>query len=533
MQTRRNCAKQERRNSVSETVEFFQAKLDVKMPNSPRQPRKASGRTKDKEKEKELREVRENIKHYIQYETFSKESKDNANGGAEAISHDNTQSQENVQEQLELVSTATQTCDDEMLKAIKELAIKYQKLEDTIEDPKGGISVNLAKVQEKVNNLHTDIHGAVSGLAVQIKKLTTTANENSTKIIRMENSQSRMAALLDENKRLVHELQIMQGLVQKVQQQASQNSTQVLELTKRGMEQNLMLHGVDDSIEKEDSNDEVFTNRERCKHSALKFFKEVMNLNLTIEDIWKAHRVGSYKAGKVKPLIVKLAYNAKELVMENLSTLKNKSNPITKQVYFINEQIPEGISETRKQASNRAKILKEANDKKPKEERSNIFVINDKVLVDGQVKEPEIIPPQPSQLFLDKDSQNRVDILQSKFVETDLEILRNSEFRALAVKVHSIQETQDAYIAAAQRYPAVDHIMMGYAFRDKAVKSGFCDDREYGAGTRIRKTIFETKTRNTAVFVLRKYGGVHLGFNRFQIIENMARKAIELLEESC
>lgn len=82
-----------------------------------------------------------------------------------------------------------------------------------------------------------------------------------------------------------------------------------------------------------------------------------------------------------------------------------------------------------------------------------------------------------------------------------------------------------------QRYPAADHAMMAYALKeDEVLKTGFCDDREYRAGNRLKKLIFEKKARNTVLFVLRKYGGVHLGFNRFSIIERVAKLALNMLD---
>lgn len=166
--------------------------------------------------------------------------------------------------------------------------------------------------------------------------------------------------------------------------------------------------------------------------------------------------------------------------------------------------------------------------------RSSIQVVNDKILIDGELDVPEVTTPQPPQLILlHPDKQEAVTSIQSKIVENDPQIVKNSEFISLAVKVRSIKEVNLAYIAVAQRFPSADHIMVGYALKeDSTLKNGFCDDNEHGAGVRIRKTIFETKARNTAVFVVRKYGGIHLGYNRFAIIESISKQAIELLNTS-
>lgn len=148
-------------------------------------------------------------------------------------------------------SMATQTSDDEILKAIHELAEKYASVDNTLNDPCSGVLYHLAKTKETVSGLHTDIHGAVSGIKVRLDKVLETSTANSEKIAKMEESQRKIASLLDENKRLVNELKTMQGLIQKAFQQSSVNSSQIVDLTHRGMEQNLIFHGVDNSIEVE------------------------------------------------------------------------------------------------------------------------------------------------------------------------------------------------------------------------------------------------------------------------------------------
>lgn len=554
IQTRgRTASNQERRNSVSEITEFFQSK--TKPVDSPMSTRKVSGKQakeKEKERKKELKETRENIQKYLNQD---KALNANANGNVQPTVNKNAEhvdaetlnqdSQDNVgaindkeieKDEKKSADCSTQTSEDEILKAIQELAAKYQSVDDALNNPRDGFISQLAKTQSRVATLHDDIHGAVSGLKVQLEKVIETAKSNSEKMNKLEDSQKKMARLLDENKRLVNELQTMQGLVQKLYQQANTNTNQILDVTKRGMEQNLILHRVDDTLEVNDAKEQTpqFAPKERCKYSAIKFFSEVLNVQIQAEDIWKAHRSGPYKQDKVRPLYLKVSYPAKDLIMEHVSSLKSKFNPKTNQKYYVGEQMPEGITEIKKQAALRAKALSEKNDKKPKEERSKIQIINDKVVVDGELHPPEIQAPQPSEImFLSQEKQNQVDALQSKIVQTEPETIKSSEFMALATKVHSIEDVKNAYIAVYQRFPSADHIMLGYALKeDRKLKTGGCDDKEYGSAIKIKNIIFQQKAKNTAVFVVRKFGGLHLGFNRFRIIEKVALQAVEILESS-
>lgn len=552
--TRQQTALQQRRNSVSDIADFFNAKSKDNSDSSPMPPkntsrasRKPSGK-KDKEREKELNAARENIRRYINDNSMeeanmadntsngeiqsSKSNHVNDHAETSAINKDETEISQPSQAMANR-SIATQTSDDEVLTAIKELALKCNKLEDAIEDPKNGIAYQLAKTQKTVTDLYTDINGAVSGLKVQMQSVVQQAENNSKKINSMEDSQKRMAAMLGENKRMLQELKLMQGVVQRMSQQAEISSNQILDLTRRGMEQNLIFHGVDNLIEIQDARAEtpMYSRKERCKYSLLEFLKKELNIDIQVEDVWKAHRMGAIKPGKVRPLVAKVSYPAKELIMEHMPKLKGKSNPTTKQVYFIGEQIPEGVAEKRKQISNKLKILKDKNDSKPKAERSTIQVVNDNILIDGQILTPEVTTPQPAQLFPDMEEQKAIDLIQSHLQEAESNTTQNSEFRGLAIKAHTIKDVNRAYVAVMQRFPTADHVMMAYALREnEVVKSGFCDDKEYGAGAKLRKLLYEEKQHDTAIFVVRKYGGLHLGYSRFGVIESVAREALQMLK---
>lgn len=536
IKTRNKSANQERRNSVSEITDYFSSKMagGGKTTN----PKK----NKDKDKEKESNnppQISTNESTAIESENWADQVSHEENNTSRGDKHaeQNADSSHTSVKDKKAISTSskeTQTTEDVILKELSAIKEKLNALDTDVNDPKNGINAVLAKNSLRTDNLYTDIHGAVDGIKVRLSNMEIKTNENLRKIEIIESKCATVSALLENNKRLAHELQIMQGLVQKISQQSTANSHQVMDLTKRGMEQNLLIQGIDDDIEVSDPKREtpMFAPKERCKYSVLKFFKEQMKLDLSVEDIWKAHRTGARKPDKVRPMVVKLSYSAKDLVMEKISELKGKKNAKTQQTFFISEQIPEGITETRKQVSKRLDQLKEQNEKKPKEERSKIQVINNTILIDDELDKLEVQTPAPEDLFVDSNQQKEINSLQEKMIETEPIVVKNSEFTALALKVHSIKQIKQAYIGIYQRYPASDHIMLAYALKEKGqLKHGGCDDREYGASARMKRLIFESKTRNTAVFILRRYGGVHLGFERFKTIETLTRNAIEMLQK--
>lgn len=534
---RKNSNNQERRSSVSEITDFFNKSEKGKDKMSSKIKTRNASKSKDKGSngEQETSKNQPEITHEARGN--SPDNTDNLTEQDNPLNHEYEHEHEEIaktsEAEISLNNASTQTSDDAILAALKELQEKIVKVEEDIHQPKNGISDQLAKTSEKVSDIYTDIHGAVNGILVRMDHISNLATTNSNKITQMELTQDRITKMLNDSKKLMNDLQTMQGLVQKVTQQLHHTAYQVLDLTKRGMEQHIIVHGVDNSLELSDPKLDTphFSARERCKHAFLDFCKQVMNIDLDIDDIWKAHRTGPYKEGKVRPMVIKLSYSANDLVMEKMGVLKGKKNPKTQQVYFISEQVLDGITETKKQVSSRAKHLKDLNNQKSPERRQKIQVFNDKILVDGELSLPEIMPPQPSQLFLNPESQRKVDCVQAKIMETEPITIKGSKFIGLAVKVHSLEEMEDAYIAAAQRYPSADHIMTAYAFKNKnnsKLHHGACDNREYGASIKI-KNIFEQKAKNTAIFVVREYGGVHLGIDRFRTIQKVALDALDLL----
>lgn len=418
------------------------------------------------------------------------------------------------------VSVQTPQDNQSILSNLVEIKETLNKLCDAIFDPKNGIEVQLGKTITRVDTLYSDIHGAVNGLKVRMDK----AEEVTAKVQIMEENIKRISQMLDDNKRLTQELKLMQGLIQKCAQQSQATKSQVLDLTKRGMEQNLVIHGLDEVPDPKETED--------CKHSIIQFIYDKMNITLDKSQIWKAHRIGgARRRGIVRPVVAKFSYDAKELITQNFSNLKGQCNATTGKPLFISEQIPEGITETKKQVQSRLKVLRTENDKREPDRKHTITVQNDKIIVNGKLDKPEVQPPQPSDLFMDIVRQKQVSTINKQFVMTETANVKNSQFIGLAIRVDSIQQVNNAYRAAAQRFPAADHIMVAYALKENDVfKCGNCDDGEYGGSACIRKVMVAEKPKDTAIFVVRRYGGLHLGTERFKAIEKIATEALHMIQ---
>lgn len=410
---------------------------------------------------------------------------------------------------------------EEILDALKELTEKFTKLDDIINHPKKGIGAQVCNLTLKGDNLYTDIHSASDGLLLKMANLQKDVDVTKQSTQHMEAKQERITKMLAENKRLSMDLVTTQGLLQKYSQKIQVLEAKVLDLTRRGMEQNLIFHAVEEADNPKE---------EDCYETIRNFAEAYLQVELEETEIWRAYRMGEFRSDRARPIFAKLAYSAKDRIMENVSALKDKRNPHG-QVRFVAEQIPEGIVEIKKNIGKRASQLRAIEEKKPPTEQRPIKITGNKILVGGFVEQKEVDTPQPMDLFPSADEQKKINGASRMLKEAEPLYAGNSTFVGLAMEVNSVRQTNLAYKAVAQRFPYMDHIMMAYQFKleDGTIKYGACDDNEHGGGSCIGKFLHTNREKDVAVFVVRRYGGIHLGINRFKAIEKAAAEAIKLL----
>ncbi|XP_061164453.1 protein IMPACT-like [Saccostrea echinata] len=97
-------------------------------------------------------------------------------------------------------------------------------------------------------------------------------------------------------------------------------------------------------------------------------------------------------------------------------------------------------------------------------------------------------------------------------------------FKAAAATVETYNQVRNFYkkIIIDPAYSTAEHNILVYRFKDNtgAIHEGHNDDGEYGAGRRLVKVLRSLNVTNKACVISRFYGK-HLGFRRFQIIENL------------
>ncbi len=98
---------------------------------------------------------------------------------------------------------------------------------------------------------------------------------------------------------------------------------------------------------------------------------------------------------------------------------------------------------------------------------------------------------------------------------------------AFTANAKSVNEVRTAYRRVSQDCAYAHHIMCAYrVLVGERMYQGSVDDGEFGGGSAILSMLETRGTENIAVFVVRHYGGQHLGKSRFNHIRTVASQAI-------
>ena len=112
------------------------------------------------------------------------------------------------------------------------------------------------------------------------------------------------------------------------------------------------------------------------------------------------------------------------------------------------------------------------------------------------------------------------------------------EFHGFSVVAGKIETIRDAYCKLKQMHGNARHIVCTYCLPganwpllqdymdDDELLQDYMDDDEFNAGSYLLKMLTEAEIFNRAVFVVRYYGGEHLGPSRFQAFVEVAQSAI-------
>ena len=284
-------------------------------------------------------------------------------------------------------------------------------------------------------------------------------------------------------------------------------------LTARSMEKNLTITGIEEE------------KNENCKEKVIAFLKGKVEIDAGEDEILVAHRIGQYnpKAKKPRIILARCVPVLKQRIFKNMSNLKDNTNS-SGDYYYINKQLPEKYKEQNREIREIIKDQKAKDEALPPKDRSKIEVKNKKVYIDSIPVNKYIHPVEVCELFPESMEREKQDKL--KLATSDTVNVEGSNFVAYAIKTGQTQEVRRAYHKIRRTHPGATHVIAAYKLRSH---SGYQDDEEHTAGHKLVKEIERKKMINVAVFVVRDYGGTHLGHKRFSIICEAAEQALSRL----
>ena len=103
-----------------------------------------------------------------------------------------------------------------------------------------------------------------------------------------------------------------------------------------------------------------------------------------------------------------------------------------------------------------------------------------------------------------------------------------SKFFCSILKTQTFEEVQKAYLKIRSEHLNATHVMCGYRIFGAHVPllQNYSNDGETFCGNRILDALKSAGVFNMTIFVVRYYGGEHMGSRRFEIINEMCREAI-------
>ena len=373
----------------------------------------------------------------------------------------------------------------------------------------------------EVNSDKMDIQAILDNMNSRFDKIDEKLNlvdSHETKIqaieVKAEATRQKVVLVSDQVKECCNDhakVNLLVDLVIRQDEQIQMLKERVTDLQSRSMKANVIISGIK---EKED---------EDCKELAKDFFKTKVKTEGEIE-IEAAHRLG---VGQNRQMVVRLAdVEDKAKIFENSKNLKDLTNEDNKK-FFVNDQVPEEMSEMRKQA----KWLTQDNyETKSNAHKLQLKIKRGQLQLDGQPYVKEVDAPTPNQMLKASAKQmKRVD--QIRIFESKTVSERGSTFKAHTAEVTTPQEVRDAYIKVRKLNGTATHVACSYTLAGAigTHNQGMIDDGEHGSGRLMLNYMKTHKIANQVFFIVRKYGGTKIGPYRFNIMERVVKDVHEIM----
>ena len=377
----------------------------------------------------------------------------------------------------------------------------------------------------KFDELHTILKDEKDGLVPKVKTIVKDVQELQARVDDMEGYTASLQMYKKKTEtleglvnKLTDDVTLLKGLVQVQEMSIKENKKKVVDLTARSMANNIVITDIKgDSEEKKNCNEKI----KDFLQNKLEISEDFLNFKV-------AHRLGNTITAKPRPIVVRCLHQLKEKALQNSYKLKDVQN-FQGDYYGIRQQLPEPLHSEKIQREQHLRSIKKVNALIPEEDkhkRVNAYIKNKTLFVNKVAQKQHIFPPTVQEMFnITIQEQEELDAIQ--FEHTEAVNDKGSIFRAHALCVRSSKHIRKAYKCIKQLYPESNHIMLAYSVK---TFTGSHDDSEYAASNRMLNILLNHTSADTAVFVMREYGGIHISPRCFLHIEKLTKDALKKLD---
>ena len=222
-------------------------------------------------------------------------------------------------------------------------------------------------------------------------------------------------------------------------------------------------------------------------------------------------------------MMVVLKYSEdKELIFSNVAKLKGKKNA-RKKLFFVNNDLPEEEKELRHYFRD---LKREAEEESTEENKIKVSLRKGKLFVNNERISPRIHTPLAAEV-LTLSPEELQELKQVKIYEVVTHEEKSSEFLCYYQRVTTVDEAQQGVAKLKIKHGDATHIVSAYCLESPKgpFKQGYSDDKEAGAGRNILQKMKEKKVQKMAIYIIRYYGGIHLGKGGLKFIQTYHLKS--------
>ena len=411
------------------------------------------------------------------------------------------------------------------------LLTRVSALEKMRDEPEEGfIAVAL-----RVTSLEGDVNGK-EGLTNKVESLSTTVKTieeklviNPTGPIVLQTSKRKSDEMLeeevaDQRKRL----DVASNMIHVMSKELSHLKTQTTANAAKHMANELVMGG----IRMEDAEDPI--------EATIRFIQHRLQIEVKQDEIHDAFRSDFTTKKQIQGrtiiippvMFVKTTESVRRKILRNTWKLTDIKQQPEGYGMYIRQSLPECFRDARRRFSTYTNKIRAKNaQKKEGEYKTQFWFSGEKFFVEGNMISENIAKPTPhDMLFISKETQalmDTIDFCKSHMIEE-----QGSKFQAYGVEVTDLDTINLAFKKIKQLEGKADHIMLAYRIvkEEGKIMQGSVHDGEYFGDLEVLETMKRKEKADIAVFVVREYGGIHLGKKRFQIIQDVAVEVIDKMK---